>query len=241
MAVRFVDALALTVLVLLPLYGTLATYTPALTTIMELAQEPMEDDIQAYISCVVEHPVVKISGSAPCSAIYNGLSAAETESGVINVPEMMQTMSQASEVLGVMANGDFSVSDLEVFADLSKDMVSQDWFYSVFSSAAESIQPLIQELGEDAPTYLTALNDLTSLPKEEFTQCCEGILDWVSFASDKGLFQVMEEGALDAEWISSSDLVQKTLDIQETMPEDFPFFNIVFQFFRDYMGETAEN
>ena len=245
MALRLIDAAALTVLLLLPLYGTIAAYGPSLSAVLEYAQvadEPVPDpEIESYLHSATEHPLVKLAGTKPCAAIYNGLAAVKTDSGVINVPEMMQSVSQATKLLDVMANGEFSASDLEVFADLSKDVVSQDWFYSAFASASESIKPLIEELGEDAPTYLTALNDLTALPREEFTQCCEGILDWVSFASDKGLFQVMEDGTLDGEWITNSELVQKTLEIQETMPEDFPFFRIVLQFFRDYMEETAEN
>lgn len=248
LGLRFIDAVIVAILVLLPIYGSLAAFTPAVETVLTLTEQSSDPDeapeaptILDFVRCAAEHPVVSLTRCPPFSVVYNGLSSASTSLGTINVPEMVQTMTQTVDAFQSIMEGEFTAEDLDAFVKMQKDVVNTDWFYTVCSSAAESLkESMPEDMGEDT-VFLAAIQDLIDRPKEEFQQCCSGVLDWLSSASEKGLFQVMEDGTLDAQWISQSGLLQKSVEVQSKMPEDFPFMDLISEFFADYMAETDEN
>jgi len=260
MGLRLADGIVVTILLLLPIYGTLAAYGPTIEMVLDLTEQtamqserpavvalaagekaPEELTIRDFVRCAVNHPVVAISRSAPVSAIYNELSTTSTTDGETSVPEMIQSITKTANTLQAFTSGDFSPEDLQALMELQDDVINSDWFYAVISSVAEEITSSLPELGEDAPVYLLAMEDLLNRPKDEFQQCCSGILDWFACASEKGLFQVMEDGSLDAQWIAQSGLLQKSVEVQSEMPEDFPFMDLIAEFFADYMAEKDEN
>lgn len=247
LALRFVDALAVSILVLLPIYGSLAAYAPAVDALMELTEtdpavsEPSKSlTVQDFIHMAAEHPVVSLTKCPPFSIVYYELSSVNTSAGVINVPEIAQTMAQTAETFRAIMDGDFTAKDMDAFIAAQKDVVDTEWFYTVCSAAVDSLEESMPEdMNEDA-IFLQALLDLASLPREEFTQSYSGLLDWMSFAAEKGLFQKIEDETLTEEWLEQSGIMEKASEIAETLPEDSPFIDIIDCFFAERNTENSK-
>lgn len=240
LALRFADGVILTTLLLLPIYGTIAAYGPAVDMAFDMnEQEAIVADetaltVQDYVQCAMEHPVVSLARTTPFSAIYNGLSAANTSGGAVNVPKTIQAITNTVESFQAILSGKFSAEDWSAFINAQKDFISADWFRTAFSSFVDALK---SNSGEGTTSYLLALEELLALPKESFAPCYSGVLDWMSYASEKGLFQVIKDGNLDDAWITQSGVLDKAAEIQETMPGNFPLFDHVNQFLADSMAK----
>ena len=254
MTLRLAEGLVVTMLLLLPLYGTVAVYGPAVDIALAFTDSPSIEDtmpdsdeatggqeIRELVQCAITHPVVTAAKSEPFSVVYNALSSAGTDGSTVNVPKMVQSITQSADAFQSIMDGDITFSDFDALAEIPVELVETDWFYALFSELSASMNDALGDLGADAPTYATAMQKLTALPKEEFTQCCTGILDWLEFADEKGLFQVLENRTLDGTWIAESGIMQKTLEIQQNMPDDFPFMSLITQFFADYLAQESYN
>ena len=232
LALRFAEGVVLTILLLLPIYGTLGVYAPAvemaieLTSAQESAEVPDGPSVQDFARCAAAHPVVSLAKTTPFTALYNGLSGGSA----INVPASLQTITEAADAFQAMISGDFANIDWSIFANIKTDLLNADWFYSVFSSVAESLESRLAEMGGNAPAYLKAIQELMALPKESFAQCSAGLLDWMSFASEKGMFQAAENGTLTDAWLEQNGIMEKAAEIEKTLPSEFSFMDIVNQF-----------
>lgn len=243
LALRFAEGVVLTVLLLLPIYGTLGVYAPAVDMTLALNEEasveatnPAEElTVRDYVRCAAEHPVVFLAKTTPFTTLYNGLSGG----GAINVPKAIQTITTTVDAFQAIMKGDFSAVDWDIFAKLQKDLLSADWFYSVFTSISNALESRLNELGGNAPAYLKAIQELMALPKETFTQCSSGILDWMSFAAEKGMFQAIEGGTFNDAWLAQSGIKEKASEIQNTLPTDFPFVDLVDQFIADSVAKKG--
>ena len=240
LALRFADGVILTTLLLLPIYGTIAAYGPAVEMTFALNEQAETTDeetdltVRDYVQCAMEHPVVSLARTTPFSAIYNGLSAANTSGGAVNMPKTIQAITDTVESFQAILSGEFTAENWSAFINAQKDFISADWFRTAFSSFVDTLK---SNSGEGTPSYLLALEELLALPKESFAPCYSGVLDWMSYASEKGLFQVIKEGNLDDAWITQSGILDKAAEIQNTLPADFPLFDHVNQFLTDNMAK----
>ena len=240
LALRFADAVILITLLLLPIYGTIAAYGPAVEMTFALNEQAETTDeetdltVRDYVQCAMEHPVVSLARTPLFSAVYDGLSAANTSGGAMNMPQTIKAITDTVESFQAILSGEFTAENWSTFINAQKDIVSADWFRTAFSSFVESLKG---QSGEGTPSYLLALEDLLALPKENFASCYSGVLEWVSFASEKGLFQVIKDGSMDDAWISQSGVLDKAAEIQNALPTDFPLFDHVNQFLTDSKAE----
>ena len=233
MALRFVDGVILTILLLLPIYGTIAAYGPAVEMTFALNEQEADLNMKDYVQCAMEHPVVSLARTPLFSAIYNGLSAANTSGGAVNMPKTIQAITNTVESFQAILNGEFSAENWSAFISAQKDFISADWFRTAFSSFVDSLKSNIGQSGEGTPSYLLALEDLLALPKESFAPCYSGVLEWMSYASEKGLFQVIKDGSMNDAWVSQSGLLDKAAEIQNAIPGEFSLFDHVNQFLAD--------
>lgn len=233
LGLRFAESVALAIFLLLPIYGTLAAYTPAVETVLSFSEEADTQEtlsIADYAISAAKHPVVSLAKAAPFSTVYNELSSAKTSVGTVNVPKMIKTMTQTVDAFRSILDGNFNAKDFERFLKAQKAAVNSDWFYTVFSSVSGLLESRLQETGDSAPTYLKAMQTLMGLPREKFTQSYAGLLDWMNFASEKGLFREKENGTLNDAWIDQSGVLDKAAEIEKDIPSEFPFMDVVNQF-----------
>lgn len=197
LGVRAVDTVLVTLLILLPLYGTMATYiTPA----AKIAEMTLGKDSQSVVllTKVAQHPVVSMYKFGPTHWVYNGLSGftvGEAELDLPKVAESVDVTMQKLEKLNHATNGEERMQACKELTEHLKDnVVSEDWFYEVAKEASAEFEKQIEaattpEEAKEAQMYL----ELFSAPKEEFKDCTTRILEFVSYAMDSEFVEFTED------------------------------------------------
>ena len=104
-AVRLVDTLIYTLLLLLPLYGTLGVYGPTAVMAVELVSTEGElgdgsgsmGSLYSILKTVSEHPLVTLTTAGPVVRVYEELSSFDVGDTKVSPVEMMKTATELSE------------------------------------------------------------------------------------------------------------------------------------------------
>lgn len=222
MLVGAVAAVCYTLLLLLPLYGTLGTYLPVVESLVSLSGD---GDMEAlgYLQAVTGHPVVQISGTGPVGAVYGGLAAMDVGESTFNVAHMAQTADKLMDTMNQM-----SVADPEELPQEAKkliriareDVVQQKWFYDM---AQEGITALRTELAEspEANTQeamlLNRFLDVLDCPQKDFSKNCDAILNFAEYCLDQDIIEIMESE--DPAALYSSGIIAQAGALANCTPE----------------------
>ena len=197
MGVRAVDTVLVTLLILLPIYGTIAAYV---TPVAAIAETTLGKDSQvvALLDKAAKHPVVSLYKVGPSHWVYGGLSGftiGEAEVDLRKVAESVDVTIQKLEKFNNAATGEERMQACkELTSHLKNNVVDEDWFYEVAKEASAEFEKQLQaattpEEAKEAQIYL----EIFSAPKEEFKDCAERILEFVSYAMDSEFVEFTEE------------------------------------------------
>ena len=84
LVVGVVHAVVYPLLLLLPLYGTMAAFMPAVEVLAQ-AGDAQDSEGYSYVCVITEHPVVKLSGTQVAQWYYKGLSSVELEGAALDL------------------------------------------------------------------------------------------------------------------------------------------------------------
>lgn len=186
LAVRAADAVIFSILLLLPIYGTIAAYLPTVTTLMSYSDDADTSSALTYLEAISSHPVVNMAKPAPVSAVYDGLSAFDLKGVSVSLPEISKTVEETitffSETLEKSPE-EISKQGAVVIEQIRENIVEQDWFYAVaqegFAAAAE-----ITDESESAEE----LSVLLDMSKEDFQSNCSALLDVAEYVFEEDIF-----------------------------------------------------
>lgn len=198
MAVGLVAAVCYTLLMLLPLYGTCSAYIPTLESLMSLqGDKEAEDEMTEMLRAVSEHPVVKMSGSAPAAALYSGLASLDVGDASLDIPKMSATIEKVLDSVQKLSEADAEdVPQLakEMVDLLRREVVETDWFYSMATDFIKEVKSMVpQEEGyEEEMAFINAAFDILDCPKEDFKANCAAILDFFGYVLEQDLEALAE-------------------------------------------------
>ena len=186
LAVRAADALIFATLLLLPIYGTIASYVPTITTLMSYSDDADASTALTYLKAISSHPVVNMTKPAPVSAVYDGLSAFDVKGTSVSLPKISKTVEETMSFFdNVLEKSpeEISKQGVVVIDQFRENVVNQDWFYAIsqegFSAAAEMAE------SSDAAEELNVLLDMS---KEEFQANCSALLDVAEYVFEEDIF-----------------------------------------------------
>lgn len=202
--VRFVEAMFFSLLLLLPIYGTMATYMPIAEEIINLSDTANEDDINMSASEIIgqisDHPLLKAAKTKPMKVIYNGLADTKLENSNLNLPEMISSISGVLEQLkGIEALPENeqkeAVQTLIKYVD--KNLVGQDWFYDIYLLAKNELIKMYNSSTNDLTGEEKAFADefIASLEisEKDFQSCVRGTLDFAEHLIKSDFLDKMEQ------------------------------------------------
>jgi hypothetical protein len=125
LGVRAVDAVLYTILLLLPLYGTIGAYAPTAQSVLSLVGGEETAVISQYLNAVTKHPMVAVTGNSLFGGVYNGLmdSSGTTKpdgSANVNIGEMVETMDKTMVKFDKLQNATTPEEMKEATVDLTK-------------------------------------------------------------------------------------------------------------------------
>ncbi|MBP3387460.1 MAG: CvpA family protein [Clostridia bacterium] len=217
LGVRFVDAVLYTILLLLPIYGSIQAYAPTVQSLLSFVQtEDNEEmaDIKEYVEVLASHPVVMMTKPSPIAAVYKGLQSFEVGDAVVNIPEIVETAKTTVSMLEDLSKKDITElgkEDLEIIDHLRDNVVDQDWFYAV---ADEGIKALKEQIPADSDDeYMQMLLPLLDMDKDSFKENCTALLDIAELLIKHDIINMMQKDEIDVVKLYESGCISEALRI----------------------------
>lgn len=191
--VRLVDAVVFSLLLVLPLYGTLAAYGPTAQALLLLETEETEESA-VYLDAVVSHPVVKASGTGPVCWVYGELSAVEIGGSKLDITSVVSSAEGLISRMDALSNATEEeklplVKD--VIGYVREDVIQQDWCYDLVVD--QLLGQVKQTLQESIPAEDRALLDellgICDVSKEQFRDNADELLAFAEYMLEEQLME----------------------------------------------------
>ena len=184
MGIRALDAVVLTFLLLMPLYGSLAATVPAVSLFAGQASQA-----GLVLNQVAEHPMVAVYRSGPASAIYQGISGFDFGGESFDLVEITDTVEGVSRRMEAISSAEGEEEILEAAADLTSylrsDVIEEDWIYDLFVASLEEVK-------QSDSAEAQQIHDLLYMSKEEFQSNGIAILDFLNYAFHNGFMEFVQ-------------------------------------------------
>lgn len=219
LGVRFVDAVLYTILLLLPIYGSIQAYAPTVQSLLSFVQtEGNEEmaDIKEYVEVLASHPVVMMTKPSPIAAVYKGLQSFEVGDAVVNIPEIVETAKTTVSMLEDLSKKDITElgkEDLEIIDHLRDNVVGEDWFYAVAGEAVNSVKQEITNELDPEDEYSKMILELLDMDKESFEKNCTALLDIVELLIKHDLINMLQGDDIDVVKLYESGCIPDVLRI----------------------------
>jgi hypothetical protein len=201
LGVRFVEAIIFSLLLLLPIYGTMATYLPVAEEIIGLVDTPAEQggEVSAteIIGQINNHPLLKAAKTKPMQVIYNGIAESKVENTNLNLPKIVSSVSGIFEQLKGIENlpeNEQKAAVQSLIKYIDKNLVGQEWFYDIYLLAKDELVKM----------YNSSTGDLSGEEKkiaDEFIKTLD--------ISEKDFQSCIKESLNFAEYLLESDIIEK--------------------------------
>ena len=219
--VGMVNAVLFTMVFLIPIYGTLAAYAPVARSALDMipaasdsaqsayTPQPMsastrqlhqetsapDSDLQLLrdiLDCILQHPLVELSATAPVQTMYVSLSQVSVEQTPVNLSDMAGAVKELMNKIQAIAQADDGQRTdalRELIAFCREDILTQEWAYTVYIIALEKGSALL----EDVPAADEIL-DILTFDDEEFRRHTNLLLDFAEATLEHDILARLEQG-----------------------------------------------
>ena len=153
--------------------------------------------LRDILDCILQHPLVEVSASAPVQQVYSSLSQVRHDQAPVNFADMAVTMEQfMAKVTAVTQAPEEQKPALgrELVEFCRTDVLNQDWAYAVYAMAMEQLPNMLPESGEPAMDALAAeAAEILAVNQHEFRDNAEAMLDFALVALDQKALAFFEE------------------------------------------------
>ncbi len=204
LGVRFVEALVFSMLLLLPIYGTMATYVPIAEEVINISSSSDESGDTVLASEIVgkigNHPLLKAAKTKPMEVIYNGLAKTKIENSTLNLPKMISSVSGVLEQLNGIENlpeneQKDKVQSLIKYID--KNLVGQEWFYDLYLLAKDELVNMYNSssngLTGDEKIFADEFIASLDMPEKDFQTCIKGTLGFTEYLIESDFMNRIEK------------------------------------------------
>ena len=202
LGIRLVDAVVFSLLLVLPLYGTLATYTPVVKTVIEVSGEDLRE-IQEPLEIIEEHPVVTATKDGPMGLVYGGLAEALVGESTMNIAGMADSVSglmEKVEALDSASEEEVLPRTLELIEYLRTDVVDEAWCYElVIHQLLPEFKTTILENEHINEEWINRFFDLCDMSQKDFRTNAHAILDFAEATQGNDVLDMDLEALMESE------------------------------------------
>ena len=202
--VSVIDALLVSLLVFLPIYGTLSVVKDV-TSVIAVDEN---DENMELLNALTEPVIVDIAGNAPFSLVYDELLTFKYEEHSISVPKVVRSASDiVSDVVEFnMLENKFSDGRLlkVILHDIEDALLENEFVTDIVCQIAPSLLPDINmgSMGKiSIPEYYTAISDGKLLRYD-----LSAFIDMLEAMIDCGMLEATEGGRYDVSKIDADAL-----------------------------------
>lgn len=215
LGVRLVDAVVFSLLLVLPLYGTLAAYGPTAQVLVQFQAEENDETVE-YFETVVSHPVVQASRSGPVSWVYGELSSVEVGGIKLDIASMASSaegLINRVEALSKASEEELIPLAQETIGYVRENVLGQDWCYNLAMQLLEQVTRNLQEpIPEEDRELMDQLLYICDVSKEQFRENADELLAFAQYMLENRLIEQNVEDLADNETFLKAlgDLINST-------------------------------
>lgn len=202
MAVRAIDTVLVALMLLIPVYGTLATFSPIVAPIVQISDEE-ENEAFEYIKCIDSHPVTAVYRTAPCKWVIESLTDLSKENGDMNLYKTISVFSDIMSRINDLTdeNGKPDIKALsELFKYLNKRVFSEKWCYDMVFSVKNQLSEQLKELTDDdtVKAEIRQVVDFLDMTRKEFVDTTTSVTEFFDTVIDEDISEFIESKDADA-------------------------------------------
>lgn len=210
MGIRTVDAILVSMMLLLPLYGTLAMAAPPAATLVRMSEssvapqqrsdalpdpaEVKEISTLEILEAVANHPILAPYKYGPGAWVYSGLSSFSMNGQTVDITTAVNSLEGMLDRLqncrsAIEAeDAEDSVSAIQELIDYTRnEVINQRWSYNMVMAFVGEIDTMVEEYAEelsdeeDLLEMYGRLRPLLDMSFEEYTNNAEVLLDFAGW------------------------------------------------------------
>ena len=204
LAVGLVTAVFYTFLMMLPIYGTIGAYVPAVRSLIAMSGEAEDEETASLLDALQNHPVVTLSYSGVTAGVYDELSSLSIGSNRVNISGMARSVRHLSEAFYEIENcepGEEEEAVLELTRVFRSEVVEKPWCYELSMGAIEEFRKQIEaelEYADDEEAELVMdLLDTMQCPEDVFNENLSAFTDLLILAMEEDAFEMIDEQDID--------------------------------------------
>ena len=191
LGVGFANALIFSLLLVLPVYGTIAAYIPSVTKMYSLASASTsniaggpvqtEDELLALLEGIGKHPAVQMSGNGPVADVYDSLSETKVNDAIVNYSKMAKTleavMTEVEAMKTIKNEEELAEHGKELLTILRSDVIEEDWAYNLAIEIKASLKDYVPQMDAEEFEIINKMLDSVCSSKEKFEEVGVQVLD----------------------------------------------------------------
>ncbi len=204
LGVRVLDTVVYTVLLLIPLYGTLGAYMPTVQTVLEMTGN-VDEEMLSYLGAISNNPLITASNKGPINLVYNELSKVETDGTAVSLPEVvgnLQVTMEKFNALSSVEGEDYEEACLDLVVHLKENVIEEDWSYDIIQQTTgvlkEQVISGMEGADEASKQMVETAIEFLDMPKEEFQENGVVILDYVEYALSNNIMESLQSNQVEA-------------------------------------------
>jgi len=203
LAIGLITAVFYTLLMLLPLYGSIGAYVPAVRAIIAMSEEE-DEETASLLDALQNHPVVALSYSGVTAGVYDELSSLSIGDSKVNVSGMAQSVRHLTDAFYKMEHcdpGEEEEAVLNLTRVFRKEVVEQPWCYELSMGAIDEfrnqIEGEIEDLDDEEAELVLDLLDTMECPEDIFNENLSALTDLIILAMEEEAFEMIDEGDIE--------------------------------------------
>ncbi|MBO5222868.1 MAG: CvpA family protein [Clostridia bacterium] len=196
--VRVLDTVVVTILLLLPLYGTLATYVTPAAKVSEMAWGADSTAVK-LLSQVANNPIVSLYKAGPAAWVQGGLSGFKVGNATVDLANIADLTDEALEKVDRLINAEEGEEVIAATADLSEflreNLIEEEWFYSLVCEFKDQLSVELNAVeDEETKEMIQKFLDISDMSQEDFENNGIAVLDFVTYSLENGVVDFAQSG-----------------------------------------------
>ena len=207
LAIGLVTAVFYSILMMLPLYGTIGAYVPTIRSVLEMTGEEVDEETNRILRELGDHAMVKVAYSGPAAALYDELTALPFGESNIKLPDVTRSMKRLAESFQELEEcepGDEESELLDFAYTFRREVVRQPWCYDVCMGVVTEVRKEVEhEIDMDYMTdeeveFLEDMLETLECSEEVFVENLDSFTDLTILMLEEDGIELIENGDLTA-------------------------------------------
>lgn len=189
LGIRTVDAIVVSLALLLPLYGSLSIVAPPAATISQMSAGGGSSTAASLLEAVSDHPLVEVYKGGPAGLMVQSIATVNVGGESLDPTEIMQALEGTVYRFAKFQNTDgqqraAALADLVRY--MQNNVVNKDWSYDIMRAGRQLMGAYLEQESDPVGQQMY---ELLNMSRQEFKSNGMELLGFVDYALSNGFME----------------------------------------------------